>query len=298
MRDRLLISCVSCVLALLSASLSHGAEDSKRVKYVSPEGFAGHKWGELRSSFTRLPQEPIGVAAAYILSQEKADIYTCGAGRYLGPRMNGPYESCNWQLTLDRIGNSYQGGGFYILSEYTIPEQGFRWGDDHDRVVIFPVVYQFCANWPASIKKKVAPPNFDKLNKLCGIRLVFQSESRAELAGLPKDHVTVYDRMLEKLLAKYGPPAHFSRRGQVIIETREGEFSQDVARKFSVWRWCPPVYNGFHTTCKASVTLSIDPESGESQVLYATPLLWEYAWARENNGFKGDRLFKLLHASR
>jgi hypothetical protein len=31
-------------------------------------------------------------------------------------------------------------------------------------------------------------------------------------------------------------------------------------------------------------------------LLYSTPLLWEYAFARENNGFKGDRLFKLLHA--
>ena len=31
-------------------------------------------------------------------------------------------------------------------------------------------------------------------------------------------------------------------------------------------------------------------------MLYSTPLLWEYAYARENYGFKGDRLFKLLHA--
>jgi hypothetical protein len=30
-------------------------------------------------------------------------------------------------------------------------------------------------------------------------------------------------------------------------------------------------------------------------VIYSTKLLWEYAWARENNGFAGDRLFKLLH---
>jgi hypothetical protein len=31
-------------------------------------------------------------------------------------------------------------------------------------------------------------------------------------------------------------------------------------------------------------------------VLYSTPLLWEFAYARENNGYKGDKLFKLLHA--
>lgn len=296
LRDRLLLFCALAMLASL-ASLARGAEGPSRVKYVPPEGFADHKWGETRVSFTRLPPQPIGVAAAYILSQEKADIVSCGAGAYLGPRMNGAYESCNWQKTMDRIGNSYQGGGFYILSEYAIPDQGFRWGDGPDGVVIHPVVYQYCANWPASLKKKVAPQNFDELNKLCGIRLMFQSESAEERAKLPSDRATTYDRMLKKLLAKYGPPAHFSKRGQVIIETSEGAFSQDAERRFSIWRWCPPVFNGFHTTCKASVTLSTDPETGVSQVLYATPLLWEYAWARENNGFKGDRLFKLLHAA-
>lgn len=294
MRDRQLLS---CLLALLAPLATYAAQPSA-VKYVPPEGFAHHRWGELRSAFTRLPQEPIGVAAAYILSQKSADTYSCGAGRYIGPQMNGAYESCDWQKTLDRLGATYHGGGFYILSEYSIPEQGFRWGDASDGVVIHPVVYQFCANWPASIKKKVAPPNFATLNKLCGMRLMFQSEPADELAKLPADHVTVYDRMLEKLLAKFGPPAHFSRRGQVIIETGEGERGDGPARKFSVWRWCPPVYNGFHTSCKASVTLSIDPATGTGQVLYSTPLLWEYAWARENNGFKGDRLFKLLHVPR
>jgi hypothetical protein len=284
-----------CALALC-ASLATSAEDSRRVKYVPPEGFAEHRWGDLRVSFTRLPQDPIGVAAAYILSQKQADLFTCGAGQYRGKEMHGAYDSCPWQNTLDRIGATYVGGGFYILSEYTIPEQGFRWGGEGDGVVIHPVVYQFCANWPASIKKKVAPAHFDKLNKLCCMRLIFDSEPPEELAKLPKDHVTVYDRMLRKLIDKYGPPAHFSRRGQVIIETRDETVDVESARRFSVWRWCPPAFNGFHTTCKASVTLSIDPETGQGQVLYATPLLWEYAWARENNGFKGDRLFKLLHA--
>lgn len=276
----------------MSLAAAAGPND---VKYVPPEGFGEHKWGELRSSFTRLPPEPIGVGAAYILSQKRADIYTCGAGRYIGPEMHGPYESCNWQSTMDRIGASYHGGGFYILSEYSIPEQGFRWGAEKDGVVIHPVIYQFCANWPGSIRKKVSPPNFDQLNKLCGVRLMFRSESTEELARLPPDHVTVYDVMLKKLLAKYGPPAHFSKRGQVIIETNEGEFKDAPKRSFSVWRWCPANYNALHADCKASITLSIDPPSGQGMVIYSTKLLWEYAWARENNGFAGDRLFKLLH---
>jgi hypothetical protein len=31
-------------------------------------------------------------------------------------------------------------------------------------------------------------------------------------------------------------------------------------------------------------------------VLYSTPLLWEYAFARQNYGFKGDPLYRVLHA--
>jgi hypothetical protein len=287
----------ACVLALFSASLAVAAADKpKRVKYSAPEGFAGRSWGELRSSFDRLPPEPIGVGAAYIVPQQKGVQFRCVPGGYMGSQMSGAYESCNWQATLDRIGKTYHGGGFYVLSEYSIPEQGFRWGDENDGVVIHPVVYQFCANFSQSRKKLVPPPDFEAINKLCGMRLLFQSETRDELAKLPSDHVTVYDRVLDRLLERYGPPAHFMKRGQVIIETEDEAFGGAAARKFSIWRWCPANFGGFHTDCKASVTLSIDPATGQGTVLYATPLLWEYAYARENNGFRGDRLFRLLHA--
>ena len=108
-----------------------------------------------------------------------------------------------------------------MLSEYAIPDQGFRFDGEDAGITIHPVVYEFCANWD-STKKKV-PPNFDALNKFCGMRLQFQSETREELRKLPADHVTVYDRMLEHLLVKYGRPDRFVRRGQVIIETKDGE---------------------------------------------------------------------------
>ena len=42
--------------------------------------------------------------------------------------------------------------------------------------------------------------------------------------------------------------------------------------------------------------LSLEPTTGVGTVLYSTPLLWEFAYARENNGYKGDKLFKMLHA--
>ena len=87
--------------------------------------------------------------------------------------------------------------------------------------------------------------------------------------------------MLEKLLAKFGKPDNFVRRGQVVIETLEGEPSDQADRKFSIWRWCPARDRGLHTDCTASVVLSLEPGTGVGTVLYSTPLLWEFAYARE-----------------
>jgi hypothetical protein len=287
---------LASLIAALSLASAASAAD-KKVKYVSPEGFAGRTWGELRKTFDRLPAEPLGVGAGFILPVEKASTFTCVPGRPSGGTMSGAVDGCDFQATLLRIRKEYEGGGFYVLSEYAIPDQGFRMGDEKDGVLLHPIVYQFCANWSDSIRNKAEPPNFDDINKFCGMRLQFQSETREELAKLPADHVTVYDKMLAQLIRKFGEPAGFLRRGQVTIETEEGETQSAAERKFSIWRWCPASGNGLHTSCKASVVMSINPTTGMGTVLYSTPLVWEYAAARETNR-KGDRLYRLLHARR
>jgi hypothetical protein len=116
------------------------------------------------------------------------------------------------------------------------------------------------------------------------------------LRRLPGDHVTAYDRILNMLIEKFGKPDGFIYRGRVLIETMEGESSDAADRKFSIWRWCSARDGTLHTSCSASVGLSLDPATGVGTVLYSTPLLWEYAYAREHGGFKGDKLFKMLHA--
>lgn len=285
---------MSLIALTLLVTVAGAAGSAKRVNYVPPTGFGEHKWGDLRATFTRLPEEPIGVGAAWINPVEKQSDFSCVPISTPGPQITGAVGGCDFQATLLRIRKTFEGGGFYVLSEYVIDGQGFRLGDEETGVVLHPVVYQFCANWDET--RKEVPPRFDEMNKFCGMRLLFQSESRDELRDLPGDHVTVYDRMLEKLIDKYGRPDNFVRRGRVVIETMDGETSDGGERKFSIWRWCPARDRAFHTSCAASVTLSIDPATGTATVLYSTPLLWEYAYARENNGFKGDRLFKMLHA--
>ena len=61
--------------------------------------------------------------------------------------MSGAPGGCDFQATLLRIRKTLEGGGTYVLSEYSIDGQGFRFGDENDGVVLHPVVYQFCANW-------------------------------------------------------------------------------------------------------------------------------------------------------
>jgi hypothetical protein len=212
-----------------------------------------------------------------------------------GPRMSGAAGGCDFQATLLRYRKTFEGGGTYVLSEYSIEGQGFRFGNEVDGVVLHPVVYQFCANW-GQTKKSEPPPNFDSINKFCGMKFQFQSETREELRKLPDEHLTAYDRILEKLIAKYGRPDGFQKRGKVVIETIEGDSSDPADRKFGIWRWCPAKGSGLHTSCTASVVLSLDPVTGQGAVMYSTPQLWEFAYARENYGFKGDKLFRILHA--
>lgn len=294
-RSRLLAALFACAFALPAVHADSIGEKSKKVKYVAPEGFAGHKWGDLRSTFDRLPNEPIGVGAAWMRALEKQNDFTC-VPVVTGAQITGAVGGCDFQATLLRLRTNFEGGGYYVLSEFAIDGQGFRFGDETDGVVLAPVIYQFCANWNQGRKKTDPPPNFDAMNKFCGVKFLFHSETREQLRKLPDDYFTNYDRMAEKLLAKFGRPNGYLRRGKVLIETLEGDSENIADRKFSIWRWCPARGEGFHTDCRASVVLSLDPVTGQGTVLYSTPLLWEFAFARENNGFKGDRLYRMLHA--
>ncbi|HEU4779779.1 MAG TPA: hypothetical protein VFS58_07835 [Steroidobacteraceae bacterium] len=287
---------VFATLLLVAAFAAHAADKPKKVKYAAPDGFGGHQWGELLTSsdFAQVQLEPIGVGAAWMRPVEKDLTFTCMPVGGMGAQMGGALGGCDFQATLNSLRRTFEGGGFYVLSEYTIEAQGARYGGEKDGIVLHPVIYQFCANWDST--KREVPPKFDELNQFCGVRMMFESETREELRNLPADHVTNYDRVLDKLIARFGKPDKFARRGQVIIETLEGDSTDRKERKFGIWRWCPARDRGLHTSCTASVVLSLEPATGVATVLYSTPLLWEFAYARQNNGFKGDKLFKLLHA--
>jgi hypothetical protein len=280
---------VAAILALAVFSAA-AADKPAKVKYIPPTGFGGYEWGALRSSFERLPQEAVGVGAAFTRPVEMGTNYTCVPV----VSSTSPLGDCDFNAMINSLRKSTEGGGFYVLSEYSIEEQGFRYGTGDNGVLLHPIVYQFCANWDDV--KKVVPENFESMNKFCGVRLLFRSETREQLRAKPADYVTNYDRLLQTLLTKFGKPDGFLHRGRVVIETEEGDSGDVADRKFSIWRWCPARDRGLHTSCTASVVLSLDPSTGLGTLLYSTPLLWEYAYARQNGGFKGDKLFRMLHA--
>src|SRR5690349_9210359 len=151
-----------CLVLLVTAA--QAADTGKRVKYSPPEGFAGHKWGDLRSSFDRLPETPVGVGAAWMRAHQKQSGFQCIPNVTIGQQQAGAQDFCNFQETLLRLRTDFAGGGMYVLSEYSIDGQGFRFGEGESGVVLHPVIYQFCANWRGS-RKKAPPQNFDELNK-------------------------------------------------------------------------------------------------------------------------------------
>ena len=148
--------CLIAVLATATLPAAHAADKPKNVKYLAPEGFSGHKWGDLRTTFDRLPQEPIGVGAAWMRSIEKQTDFHCVPTSAPGPTMSGAVEGCDFQATLLRLRTDFEGGGIYVLSEYAVKDQGFRFGEEADGVVLHPVVYQFCANWGGSRKSRTS----------------------------------------------------------------------------------------------------------------------------------------------
>ena len=258
---------------------------SKRVKYEAPAGFAGYNWGAPRAMFERLPAAPLKVSAAWMRGKQREPFYYCTVSGEFGV-------GCDLRTIVDQMNTRREGGGFHVLSEYKIEGQGFRFHDDG--VLMYPAIYQFCAHWDST--RKVVPENFEQLNQFCGMRLLFDTESLAELRDLPEDHVTQYDRMLEDLIGEFGKPAGFLKRGRVTIETgTDDEAAGRTERKFSTWRWCPARDRDLQTSCRSSVVLSVNPELGRGVVLISAPALWQYAYAREDLE-RGDPLFAVMHA--
>jgi hypothetical protein len=274
------------------------------AKFEAPDGFNGKHWGDPLSTFEGFGGDPFSMGGAFTRGKVVDTTFSCivtlptlptateqqAGGGSSGVSSNAA-DSCD--LRTSAASDRVKGRGYHVLVEYRNEKQGLRLGANG--VLFYPVIYQFCAHWD-SIKKE-EPPNFKDLEKFCGMRLMFKGETDAELAALPPDSPTRYDQALDMLIAKFGRPFRFEKRGRVVIEDQQSGAAA-AERRFQTWRWCPPHDRDIGTPCPASVVLSYDAEKHWGYVLYSTPEVWEYAYARENGGFKGEYLYRMLHAER
>lgn len=280
-------------------------------RYSPPPSFANRAWGEPRSAFDRLPAEAEAITAAWRRGEQVKGLTFCtGTGRTWSALVNpggvptggaiggGASElaGCSWRDIGNSLRRNLQGGGFYILSEYLIDKQGFKF--PRTGVLLHPAVYEFCAHW--EFGKGEIPDNFEALNQFCGMRLLFETETLSELRKLPEDQVTQYDLVLAELTSRYGKPDDILWRGRVYVETLDGDRGNEANetrqdREFPTRRWCPMPDERRQKLCDISIVLSADPLKGKGIVIFATSGLWKYAEAREKGLGLPEPLFTLLH---
>jgi hypothetical protein len=272
--------------------------------YSPPAGFGGHAWGDLRKDFQQLPAEAASVTAAWSPGEHaSAELHCTGSGRAVvsmpglggatgsaigGGAANG-VAGCSMADVANSMRPTLATPDFRVLSEYSIAGQGFRMSG----VLLFPVVYEFCAQWEKG--RAEVPANFEAINRYCGMRLLFQMEWPAELAGLPQDHVSRFDLVLNELVSRYGNPDDAIRNGQKskIEPIAAGALRRD--RNFRTWRWCPMPATQKPPSCQVSIVLAADPQAARGIVIFATPALWRHAEARETSLGMPDALYTLLH---
>lgn len=292
--------CISAIL-LAGASLSPALAAEPPAKYFAPTGFGGKLWGTPLSSFPNFRGEPSSVGAAWTKGKTTDVSFNCvssmpmtaSAGDAMaGGGMSNVNSNPNCDMTSSRARERNEGGGFHVMMEHRTEKQGFRFGENG--VPLYPVVYQFCAAWD-SVKKEM-PADLKERANFCGMRMMFTGETDEELAKMPADADSRYDRVLDALIAQYGRPFRFEKKGRVVIELEDGTRFVDGQRAYKTLRWCPPADRALATSCEASVVLSYDAQTRVGAVMYSTPQVWAYAHARESSDFKGEDLYQVLHA--
>jgi hypothetical protein len=201
--------------------------------------------------------------------------------------------TCDLKASLRSLQQKTEGAGYHALAEYHVAEQGVLFGDSDG--LLFPVFYQFCAQWDGFTAQ--VPEDIQQRMTLCGMRMLFRSETAKDIAARAdaEEAVTNYDRILQELIAAYGEPEDYEKRGLVIIATPDGKLVQHRERRFSEWRWCSLRGDrDIAPGCKASIVFAFDAASGWGVVLYATRPVWEFAHARHHGGAEDDPLYRLL----
>jgi hypothetical protein len=172
--------------------------------------------------------------------------------------------------------------GNYVFAEYG--KRGGQW-IQASGAYLDPLTYMFC--WFGHDR---LPPQLKPEMRLCGVRMKFHSETA--------DPDTNYDRILALLIRFHGYPQGYDPSRSRITSPNEPE---GIAQRppfdkgrFRDWRWCPIKGEDKAPRCVAAVVLMFDPATRSGEVVYATPLLYAFAWARHWNGAKDNNIWATL----
>jgi hypothetical protein len=190
----------------------------------------------------------------------------------------------------DAYGQRLEGEGSFALAEYYFDRDRNPWVAQH--VDLFIISYLFCSRWqgpylPRTVKSRL---------KLCGARLMFRSETLEQRAARG-DSDTNFDRLLRQLIALHGAPEGFQRSGRITVETEDQRLTtpEKPTPDFIRYRWCGVTEPAVRPSCEATVTLAFDARTGAGTVLYATPQMYDYAYARHRTSDENNELYVLLN---
>ena len=275
---RRLIQCLWVVAAMSGGAAALVAD------YDPPSGFNGHAW-----------QEPLLAFPGLVLYS--ANTATGFAGKVTEFSMQCTPDSpasttCSF---LDaRMVQRVEGAGSHAVAEYYQRQDSNPW--QAAGALPVGVTYLYCSHGVGNRLPKPLQKNLT----LCGARAYFESATDEVRDLMGPNHQTNLQRLLRKLVADHGVPPGYSVRGQVLLEALDtqpqGKPLQETGDRVTAYRWCGLKLDGraLYPSCPATVTLLFDGSTGRGLVLYATPPLYEYAWARHEMGDTENEMFVLL----
>jgi hypothetical protein len=285
---------LACALALSHAL---AAEDD----FGPPTGFAGHSWGEPLAAF-----QDLKLLNANTVSNSP------GITTFLPCRDTAePCDDPNRPDLLMQNAKSQiaEGAGSFAVSEYYREPEQNPWAES--LVALNAITYMFCAEWrmptiPSDIRDKL---------RYCGSRMVYRSDTSAQLITRRRDYKSNHDRLLRHLIQLHGPPDGYRyKQGNVSVGPIEDsepdvepteaadavEESQTRAPgsrpELQRYRWCGLAENANAVLprCAATVTLMFDEARGWGFVLYATGGIYNFAYGRHVMQDENNELYVTL----
>ncbi len=280
------------------AALALFATGTAQAQFTPPYGLNGHMWGEPLKAFPGLmvwhantaQNSPGKVTSLHINCQQLG----AGPSGSMGPGSGSLQGICADDIST--FTESPEGAGSFALGEYYQDVDANPWGDAG--VQVTTISYLYCANSQGSY----LPTPLRKNLQLCGSRVIFTSDTLAQLDKQPAGYRSNFDLLMRRLTRDYGQPPGYEVYGKVTVQGLDEPSSPatstptETKPKYVVYRWCGllEASRELHPPCKASIVVEFDSVHGVGTVLYATSRVYDFAYARYVMGDQNNDLYTLL----